>query len=501
MGGKPELELIGPGGIAPDESEWERVVRRHSAHYAGVCTRVGRFLYGDPEGEGRGQVLALRVLELELANLLEALDTAANRGEEQWLLAFGETLRMQLSIASEYKLLEEIGGRLLAVASQTKSPKLELQGLTATAQAAQPLCQYDAAAASGLAAGKLARQLRRPELAAVGFGLAGLATRARGRTDESRGLLVEALEAARQSGNPFFLSSQLNQLGILEFELGNYAASTDLMNEALEFHQGEADLLGGIQTLLNLGMVVLQQGRLEEAETLLRRGFALAEATEDRLSTGVCLANLGVAAAYRNDLQGSYRLNQQALGIMREIGHRSSEARLLLDLGIAAGLQQEFDEAGRHLQVALDLARELGNRLIQVQALGDIAIVGLLRCDYTSAQPAVTEALRLSLDSSFQREMTICAGLAGVVLAGHGENSVSALLLQASLRLADELHLGMEDYVQALIRSALLQAAERDSLFTAGVPPAQEFSAATCRELAQSALQALDMLALPGSLA
>src|SRR5688572_22810737 len=71
------------GSLVPSGShvtEFETTVLAHAEYFSGLLNAHGPTLFGagQPDG-GRGQMAAMRLLKLELDNLLEALDTALRR--------------------------------------------------------------------------------------------------------------------------------------------------------------------------------------------------------------------------------------------------------------------------------------------------------------------------------------------------------------------------------------------------------------------------------------
>jgi tetratricopeptide (TPR) repeat protein len=228
-----KLEETGRGS----ESLFEQAVRAHAAYYAGLAQRSGPRLNGGgrPDG-GAAQLAALRSWRLELANILEALDSVVRRGKIAWLLPIARFLQMYLQQVSDYYTLRDCYSLLLDLAQ--------------------------AAGHDGLLT-----------LARIGLGRAQWRL---GNYSASRELTEQALALSRELGDRHGEADCLSSLGNVESYLGDFSAARSLFIQALALSRELGDRHGEAGCLNSLGSVEVYQSNHSSARELLEQSLRVA---------------------------------------------------------------------------------------------------------------------------------------------------------------------------------------------------------------------------------
>jgi tetratricopeptide (TPR) repeat protein len=321
---------------------------RHAEHYAAFGTEEHLASLSVHGGVERG-----RLLEMEMENLVAAVDRSVSAGEAE--IAAGACLAAMEVI--------ELTGPFLAGAKRA-GRVLEVPGLDARQQT-------------------MLLQKR------------GRLLHLSGRSEESLRTLETALAKAREERSRRHEGIVLSSLGTLHRLQGRPAEAREHYEAALAIHREVGNRRFEGTVLGSLGVVHLEQGRPAEAREHHEAALAIHREVGDRRHEGIELGCLGILHQEQGRPDESREPSEAALDIAREVGDRRSEGAVLGSLGILHQAQGRLAEAREHYEAALDINREVGNRRGEGVELGNLGDLLLVQGETEAAETRLTEAMAL----------------------------------------------------------------------------------------------------------
>jgi len=478
--------------------DFEKRVLAHAEHFAELTEREAERL------KGRDQLEALRVLNLEIENIHEAIDTALNRDRTELLTFFAKHLSAYLDVTGRWReglpwyekmaehAAKEAPGSLQVYASLGLGRLLLCLGrhseaedrLTLAREAAEAEGDRRAIAASlnnlGNAAycqGRYedAERLHKQSLeAARGIGdrhgvatslnNLGLVAYCQGRYEETQRLHEESLEIWREIGNGYAIASSLVNLGNVAYDRGRYAEAGSLFEESLEMTRGIGARHAIAVSLNNLGNVAYIQGKHEKAERLYKQSLEIAREIGNRQGVAMSANNLGNVASSQARYAKAETLYRESLLTSREVSDRYGIAISLNNLGFVAYNQGRREEAGKLYEESLETSREIGNRWGAACSLNGLAELNLALGEVAKAADFLKQSIapaRELKDPALVISLTLTSAR---LLAEGALTSESAILLEGVKHQAgqvkhhlDPLQRSQMEKVEARLASALTE--------------------------------------------
>jgi predicted ATPase/DNA-binding CsgD family transcriptional regulator/Tfp pilus assembly protein PilF len=323
----------------------------------------------EPHLEEEQQLVWLRRLEREIANIYTALETAfVNRMHVAFMRGVYSLvpfllLRGIYSVA-EYHL--ERAYETAIVLEDSRSTTTALLYLGEVAQNQGKYAQAETYWQEGL---ELAREMGDAERISALLNDLGWVMWKRGEYARAEAYLQEGLRLAREIDDKKRISGLLKVLGSVVASTGNYRQEIEYLQEGLAIARqiGDREQISAILT--NLGVTAGEQGNYIQAKIYLQEGLALARQIGDREMISVLLSNLGeTAGAQGNYIQAEIYF-QEGLALARQIEHREWISVLLSNLGFTIWKQGKNGPAEEYFQEGLSLARQLGRPQITANIL------------------------------------------------------------------------------------------------------------------------------------
>jgi tetratricopeptide (TPR) repeat protein len=348
--------------------------------------------------------------ELERANLLAAVETAAAEGLEEPAWELVGCVTSFLLLRSYLASLDAVQERALAACQQAGNRRGE----------AAILCA------------------RGGHLTEAGHSTIGLT--------EGQAMLGRALAIFQDLDDDRGQAKALHALSALERRVGRHqhpaalASAVDHAQQALQLARAIGDLDSESDALIALGRVYQELARYQEAAAALQEARGLVEQLGARRDLAIVIFHLGVQARATGRPSEATALLNESMAIARELEDWRGQAQLLLELGKLASDQGRLDDAQALLATATDLWPA------QVQGPGFRAMVldelGRLRTRqrrYDQAISHLTEAARLwqqlGAHASQARTLTMLGD--ALATAGHSHRAHNARQQARALRQHD----------------------------------------------------------------
>ncbi|HYL42114.1 MAG TPA: tetratricopeptide repeat protein [Ktedonobacteraceae bacterium] len=224
-----------------------------------------------------------------------------------------------------------------------------------------------------------------------------------GRIAELRGDLSlaerwyrEGLSKARPLNLREIMCAILTHTGEVAVNSGDYLGAEQALREGLELAHELGNRSGMSYILKNLGEMAESRGDYDQAEELYQHALALARQSNDREITCALLQNLGAKAARQGYFELGERYLQEGLIFARMLQHKQRMSGLLLNLGALAAAQNQFTLAGDYYQETFQLAQQIGHRLRIGSVLQNMGELEIQRENYHLAQKHLQESLEIA---------------------------------------------------------------------------------------------------------
>ena len=366
---------------------------RHGRHFAGFGSEAALAALS-----AAGAVKPLRVLGLELDNLVAACRRAVVRGDGSTAVAAFRAAWEVLARHGPYALGASLGEQVLALADLADGDR---------ATAAMTLAQ---------------------------------ALRCSGRTDEARARLGEALTLARGAADAKHEGATLARLGYLDREQSRRAEAKEHFDAALAIVRTTGDRVTEAAIRTGLALLQREQGRSDEAREHFAAALAIARETGDRLQEGAVLDGLGLLEAEAGEVNEAQRHLTEALAIARELGDVVLEGAIRANMAHIAGEQGDIDAAHGHLAAALAIQREVGNRRLEAIALGNVASMCAVRGRNAEAHDNFERALVIAREIGNRRHEGFLLVTRGILWHSEGRRAEARRDYDAALALARDVN-------------------------------------------------------------
>ncbi|MBI5838013.1 MAG: sigma 54-interacting transcriptional regulator [Candidatus Eisenbacteria bacterium] len=164
---------------------------------------------------------------------------------------------------------------------------------------------------------------------------------------------------------------------------------------------------------LALGVSLARRGDFGGARDYFERALGTFRRIENEEGEALAYNNLGLVAKNSGDLEGALRHLERALRVNERLGNYARVTTHCLNLGIVRFKLGEWDIAREYLQRCLGMARDTDDSLARVSALNSLACLHRRRRDFTAAEEALDEALRLSAVRGHLREQALAQEFLG----------------------------------------------------------------------------------------
>lgn len=339
-----------------------------------------------------------KALELEINNILAALDTATNLHMRdaliQIVIALYPFMRVHgLYIQANYYL--HFALQATAVMENQIGRMIILRYLATSADLGGEYSLAEVYSQEGLA---LAQECGQIDVESDLLTILGQIAFRRGDYAESTIFYEQGLQLAHQLGDNERISTLLCYLGknVGRYE-GNYSQAEALYQEGLTIARqiGHQELT--CRLLAYLGGGAVRQGQYAQAERYCQEGLTLARQLGHREILGFLLSNLGTIVWERGNYQQAETYFQEALTIARQIGHRKQICHVLAYLGqiLTFPFQEKYTQAKHHLQEGINIARQIGDRSALPLLLMSIGATIGGQGDYSRANSYLQESAEL----------------------------------------------------------------------------------------------------------
>ncbi len=335
-------------------------------------------------------------LELDLGNILEALEVAHRHGMPELLLSGTHAIYHFLEIRGLYTLaldyLQYARAAAISLGDEAAHAAILLNLGRSSARTGENR-QAEMFLLEGLT---LARQGGDAEKTCDLLLALASATVNLNRYEEGERHYHEVLLLAREMGFADKTGVALMGLGIIERRQGKYDKAEDHYNQALRVEREAGNTENLIRLLTSLTAIAGLRAQYARADAYLQEGLELAERISDHEATLGLLVNAGCLATSYGDLEMAEAHFSHGLDMARQMCNLGRVSYFLVNLADVLSRQQERNAAAEdYFQEALDLSRQVGEVWILSSTLSSLGefYLKLNRIDEANACYAETYAL------------------------------------------------------------------------------------------------------------
>jgi len=329
------LELV--RSYASDHLSDDEVRRRHAEFFLKFAQDRNARMRTASEQD------ALREMDLEMANIREAVDTARSLGNDELLARLTLAMARPLSYLGGWReartrLVEGVDAAVRFDKDKELLTKLllELAGTT--------LDLGDREAATENARRAFAEAGDANELAARALNLQGLAAVDAHDDDTARGLFEQALTLWGDA-DPGGRAIAHNNLAMIATHSGDFDKARSLYQDSIKERKAAGDIRGEAETLSNMGVLEFQAVNHDEARRLYVESLGLRKSLKDRLGIAIVLFNLAELSESAGDVDTAIGLYAHADLIFCDLGSAfASASRDALDKLRATVGDAKFDD-------------------------------------------------------------------------------------------------------------------------------------------------------------
>ncbi len=415
-----ELDALADSGLVeelpPDRYTLHQTIHAY-AHLQGAEAQASQRYLAHFTRLVVAQADNFQVLEIELDNLLAALDLAETGGQFSDFLQICQGLHLFLMNRGFYQLDEK-----------------QLQR----------------------AAGH-ARQLEDASALALTLSRLGLVKSRLGKYAEAQEILKEGVALARQLQAETLEADCLHNLGNLSYYAGEYQQAEADLGQSLSLFRKSGDLSGEARVLNSLGLSAYEQGLYPKATLYLEQSLQAHRQTGNRENEGLTLSNLGLLLADQGNYSQAVAYHQQALEISRERQCVRMEGAILDNLSFVLTQLGQLSEAKACSERALQIFRQIGNQQGVAVVLSFLGALLQTLGDAEAAVEACQQSLELAESLKERYPQGVALTVLGHALADLGRSSEAAEAYQRAVQLwqeNDQFHLSI-DPLAGLARLAL----------------------------------------------
>ncbi|GIK74561.1 MAG: serine/threonine protein kinase [Chloroflexota bacterium] len=187
-------------------------------------------------------------------------------------------------------------------------------------------------------------------------------------------------------------------MGWVEEFLGNYQKALNCFNKRLMLFRALGNQRGIAYALRGLGEAATALGMYDEADAWLNEALTIFLQLGDRRYAAQLWNDLGVLAYDVNKPGVAESYFQLSLTTYRSVNDRHGIVKLLLNLSRLSLLQGDLSGAAAHQEEAAQQIRGLADKLLLASIWSNRARLARHNREWTDAESAVTQALRLRRD-------------------------------------------------------------------------------------------------------
>ena len=335
-------------------------------------------------------------LDIEVANLLIALETAMTQHIASLLIRGIKGIFHYLHVRGQYELIKRLLKEAHSLAQKSvlvdEIPHLLL--LTGKiARSEGDFAQAEYHLSSGL---KSVHRKRNPDITAALLTELGTVKGMLGQYDAADQHFRESLRLARTTGDNPHMLTLLTALGISRLKRGQYEQAITHLSEGLNLARqvNHRERLGAL--LLNLGICQHEQGRFGEAESYYREALQIHREIDHPAGVCMALSNLSRVAVAREDFEAAIPILQEGLTLARELGNPEMVHTLLRRFGLAERMRGRVEQAHSYLQESLSMTIDLGQPHLTGVLLHDLAELAWSRRQWIAADDYFYRALAVA---------------------------------------------------------------------------------------------------------
>jgi DNA-binding SARP family transcriptional activator/tetratricopeptide (TPR) repeat protein len=323
----------------------------------------------EPESGHAHAAAALTWLESERANLVQAVEAAAQRGPRRpgWILADALRGAFHLSRHTTGWLTMAEAALSAATADGDRAAQAAARQSLGTAQ--RSIGAYPDALHHYTEALRLARECGWAESEATNLGNLGIICRKMGRLSEAADHLHAALTVDRRIGRRSGEANNLGNLADVYHAMGRLPEAAAAYRAALNRNAEAGIVHGEALARTGLGQVGIELGRPDEAREHLDRALDLYRRVGDRDGESVVRSVLATVECALGRPGAAREQATAALAGAREVGDPQSEAMALNALGRADRLLGDAKRAIAHHDAAYRVAHRTADRREEAEAL------------------------------------------------------------------------------------------------------------------------------------
>ena len=242
--------------------------------------------------------------------------------------------------------------------------------------------------------------------------------------------LRAALDWCLENGEADIGCSMASDMWLYWEARGHLTEGRRRLEALLEAHR--ADDRVRAKALWVAGYLALGQTDVEAAIPLLQRSLELAEATGDSESAAFATQYLGLCRLFVGDLVGAAELLEQAVE-RHQTNRQRAAAFALSDVAVIWMLEGEIGRAISVYEEALAMTDEGGDPWTRAHCLWGLGMSAWLSGDFTRAEQAEMEALRLSGNLDERTGIALSLEALAWISVSRGDFERSALIHGAAL--------------------------------------------------------------------
>ncbi|HEX3642783.1 MAG TPA: tetratricopeptide repeat protein, partial [Ktedonobacteraceae bacterium] len=377
-----------------------------------------------------------KALELELLNIMAALDTANTLNMSDAVVQGVTALVPFMRVRGLYTQANHYLQLALKAATAIKDQIGCMTVLRHLAAFASLCGEYSRAEAYGLQGLTLAQDLGQIDVESDLLTILGQVAFRRSDYAESTAFYELGLQLARQMGNDERISTLLCYLGknVSRYQ-GNYIQAESLYQEGLTIarHIEHQELM--CRLLAYLGGVAVRQANYAQAERYCLEGLTLARQLGHRENLGFLLSNLGTIVWERGNYKQAEAYFEEALTLARQIGNRKQICHILAYLGqvLTFPFQDKYAQAKLYLQEGIDLARQIGDRSALPLLLMSLGATFGGQGDYSRANSYLQESVELGRRHGSAWEIVVALTVWGLLHLKYQQLDAATTLFQEIL--------------------------------------------------------------------
>jgi len=212
-----------------------------------------------------------------------------------------------------------------------------------------------------------------------------------------RALQRDAAVGGDQEERPHLRAAALNAVAHFQREAGNYERARQAIEEAVRIRREVGPPLDLARTLFTLAAGLWAADRIDEAAQVNGEVLEIARELGNDDMTAAAQNAAGAHLYRMGDLPGAIAAFHESLSLRREMRDQASIAMVLGNLGTVLALAGDLATSRRHLEEALAMQREMGNQAGVAGVLENLGNVMMEEGETASAEMAFREGLAISI--------------------------------------------------------------------------------------------------------